>query len=391
MSKSNKEFKNRKTSVGIMGYKIILACIVIIAILFNSTGLGNITAVKAAVGTKVSVTVDYTTETVNVQPGPGASGKFYMSTDNQKTWDAIPQGVLDISSLISTKKVTVYFKGNKDIDPFILEIPAPDSTLKVLYTVTNGVGSITFAPTAGIQYRVGSNGNWLTATSGMLTAMYEVRGAALSFRLAPTAGVNGSQGTRAGKIVSVRISQKPSAPSVRLDPAKLSITGAKAGTVKYRTLDSTIWLDVPAVTSGALSITKLLNNTELTNTALSGATIEFYTPGAAKKLDSAVKVIVFPDQKAMDDAKVSLVGTTLSIIDADKNKQYEYTVLEQGKSLDYQKANWAPITSKRSVIVPKVSIGANILIRMRSETDKLTGMVSLPSTYVVRTVASISQ
>lgn len=381
---------NRKKKVSMMGrntFKNVIISLIIAALFVSSSWAFELTPVKADVqaGTMVIVTTDYTTETVNVQPGPGVSNKFYMSTDNQKTWEVIPQGILDISSLLSPKKVTIYFKGNKDTYPFPLEISEMNSALKAVYGVVNGVGSITLTPATGIQYRNGANGNWSPATSGMLTAMYEVRGASLSFRIAPTAAV------RAGKIVTVRIPKRPTAPSVRLDPGKLSISGIKAGKIKYLNKDG-FWTDFLVGTPSTISITKLLSNTDLTNTvAITGGTLEFYTPGTGKKLDSAVRVIEIPNQITLEDSKATLVGTTLSIVDSDQSKQYEYTVVDQGKSLDYQKASWSSITSKKSVIVSRASIGSNILVRLKSTTDRTSGKVSLPSTYITRIVSSITQ
>jgi hypothetical protein len=369
--------------------KKMLVMTLIMAMVLNNPWFGNTVAVQAA---SLTYTIDYTTETLIVTPSVGGqNSKIYMSSDNMKTWDIIDLNTstntykIDISTLLSTKAVTIYFKGNKDTDIVQITIPVQNISFKPVYTIVAGVGSIVFTSATSVQYRNGANGTWTTVTSPMNTQMYEIKGASLYFRIAPTTG------TRAGKVVTVKVPKKPTAPAVKLDASKLIFTGIKTGETLYRTGDDTIWTKVTSATGAAISVTSLLTHTDISNTtAISAGTIEFMTPGTDKKLGSAVKVIQIPQQLKLAEEVVSITGSSISIVDTDTKKAYEYTVVTQGKNLDYTKAKWTQITSKNSVKVPKVSIGDKILVRLKSTIVKDTGLVNLPSTFVERTVNTLS-
>ena len=77
-----------------------------------------------AADSQVRVTVDYLEETATVMAGSGASTKFYYSADNKKTWNYIDADTgsggaytVDISVLLKKKAISIFFKGNRDLNP----------------------------------------------------------------------------------------------------------------------------------------------------------------------------------------------------------------------------------------------------------------------------------
>ncbi|MGB4659441.1 MAG: hypothetical protein WBI07_09690, partial [Mobilitalea sp.] len=216
-------FKNqesKKTSFIKNLTKVATALLVILGITFASEQQAQATTVTT--GTQVGVVVDYLEETAVVTAGTGGSTKFYISTDNEKSWEMIETyGIIDISSMLAKKEVIVCFKGNKDTATNKVTLQAEDSTLKATYVVTNGVGSITFNTTAQLEYRKGANGKWKTTSGTMSTMMFEIKGATIFFRT-PATTIK-----RAGKAVSVKVSKRPTAPSIKIDGGKLNISGLK--------------------------------------------------------------------------------------------------------------------------------------------------------------------
>jgi hypothetical protein len=362
-------------------YKKLLMLLLICCFVFSGFPEVNITHADTAL---VTVTANYIDEVVNVASINGST-KIYMSTDNQKTWELIDtSGVVDISSLLTTKAVTIYFKGNKDTSVTQFPLPAEDQSLKVTYKITSGVGSIAATATgSAIEFRKGNNGAWKTATTPMSTAIYEIKGATLNFRTPATAS------TRAGKIVTIKIPKRPSAPSVKLDGSKLNISGLKSGETQYRVGDSMDWITFTSSVSTVkyLTINTLLNTA--VNTATAAQTVEFRTVGSDKKLYSGTKLISIPAQPVYPDT-VTLTGTTLKVTSTDLKKQYEYTLVSKSSTLDLTTAKWTTFTAKNSVVVTKASLNDKIYVRAKSYTDSTTKQLVLASTYKEFVVSSIT-
>lgn len=362
-------------------YKKLLLLIFVFCLAIIGFTRANTTKADTAY---VTVSANYIDEELYVASTNGST-KVYMSTDNQKNWELIDvSGKVDISGLLSKKAVTIYFMGNKDTAATAYTLPAEDQSLKVTYSITAGVGSITATATgSAIEVRKGTNGAWKTANFPMSTSIYEIKGATLYFRTAPTAQ------TRAGKAVTVKIPKRPSGPSVKLDGSKLSITGLKSGATQYRVGDSMTWITFTSTTSSAkyLSLSTLLG--AAANTATAAQTIEFRTIGTDKKLYSGTKLISVPAQPTYPDV-ITLTGTTLKAAGTDLTKQYEYALVSKSSTFDLSTAKWTTFTAKNSVVVKNAAVGDKIYVRAKSYTDKTTKKLVLASTYKEFVVSSIT-
>ena len=360
-----------------MGVVVILLSVVY---LFISKGQ----LVNSNANTQVNVRIDYIEELAYVTSYTG-SYKFYMSTDKMKNWELLDtSGVVDLSTILSSKPVTVYFKGNNDTNPVEIILEGEDNTLQAKYEVIEGVGRITYTAAGAVEYRKGNNGAWKTAYNNIFTSIYEIKGATLSFRTAATAT------KRAGKVVSVKIPKRPSAPSVKVDGGKFYITGLKSGVTQYRVNNDPTWKTFQPTDTKVktLDLRELLSQDLTTNTIKAGV-IEFRNLGTGKKLTSAIKVIEIPQQLVMPGT-VSLIGTTLSVADTDTKRSYEYTRVEGNATFDLNKARWTTFSSKKSVIVPKAAVGDKIYVRLKATTDSATKQTILASTYIYQTVTSIT-
>jgi hypothetical protein len=339
---------------------------------------------------QLGVAVDYVEETVTLTPGSNNSTKFYISKDGQKTWEMIePAGSVDISTLLSTRDVYLYFKGNKDTTIAELKLPAQDASLKATYSVIDGVGRIMLSGTSfPIEFRKGTNGYWKTlptASTTLITTPYETYGATLYFRIAPATT------RRSGKIITVKVSKKPSAPSVKLDGSKLYISGLKPGETQYRAGDSTIWLDfTPTDTKlKTIDLKDLLAPTATVNTPIPAGTIEVRTKATTGKVASSIKVIDVALQPTVPNV-ITITGSTLTVQDINTKRQYEYTRVSGTAALNIKTAKWTSFTSSKPVIIKGAAVGDKIYVRVKSYTDSTTKQLILASTYKELTVSSIT-
>jgi hypothetical protein len=229
-------------------------------------------APEMAQASTVNYTINYETQILDASVN---SGRVYLSIDKERTWESLEDSgyTVDISSLLQTKESYIYLKTSNSTTstkvPLMAE-PVNDMTI----TVTSA--GITYSTSSGstIEYQKGKNGPWVNlGTSGTLnTKPMEIKGATINFRTKALAT------RRAGKIVAVRISKKSTAPSVKFDGGKLSITGLKT-TMQYRTPSGT-WLPV-TLADKANSVSVYLYNgiTSITNATyaspFAATTLEF--------------------------------------------------------------------------------------------------------------------
>ena len=360
--------------------KLLVICMIFSLVLSSPIGSG---IAKADTGTSVIVAVDYTQETATVTAGPGLSTRFYVSTDGKKSWEVV-SGDIDLSSILSTKAVTLYFKGNKDTNEVPLTLQAEEAKdLTVSYTISQGVGKIEFKSALNypVEYRKGANGAWKTMTSPIFTSSYELKGATFYFRT--IAATN----RRAGKVISIKVGKKPSAPSAKVDGSKLILSGLKSTETYYRT-DTTEWKSFTAISKENYIDLKTVLGVSSAGT-INGGTIELYTVGSDKKVSSSVKVISLAAQAAAPQT-VSVTGTSITISDTNLKTYYEYTVVSKGSTLDLMKAKWTQMKANSTVIVKNVSIDDKICVRVKSTTDSTTKQPILASAVREFTVSSIT-
>lgn len=341
--------------------------------------------------TQINVAINYAEEKAVLTAGPNGSDKFYLSTDKGKNWEMVESG-FDISTLLSSKEVTILFKGNRDLRTVPFTLQADETTLKPIYQVINGKGNILINGATGqVEYRKGVNGQWIRMTGALMleTANYEVRGATIFFRTVA------EPGKRAGKIVSFKIPKRPTAPAIKLDGTKMVFTGLKIADTEYRLASnsaSTEWRTfAPTDTKiKTLSVAELFGFNPNSNSAFQGGIVEFRSKATDKKVASAVRLIEIPAQVTLTQGAATLIGTTLTINDSDTKKAYEYTKVERGTQYNPSTAKWTAVNSSKPVIIKNAAVQDRILIRQKSYTDKETNLVVPASTYIEWIVSSIT-
>lgn len=367
----NETMDINKNKRNIKKMAMVFAFLLVIGAVFSST----IESKAEDAGTSVVVEVNYMNETATITAGPGGSTKFYITVDKKLvTWDLVETGsVVDISTYLSSKSVSVFFKGDKDTKPTELKLLPEDKTLKITNDIVER--KITYSVASGIvvEYRKGTTGNWMDATTGMPTSIYSLRGITLYFRTKATKDL------RAGKIVTVKIAKAANAPTIKVDGSKLEIAGLKKGASEYRVNGGPVWSTFEPVNPKA---TTLSLNTYLSQTKTN---IEVRIKATDKKIASKIRNIDILKQPELVDEKVKVEKSSLTISDASSSKKYEYTIVKAGKEISLPTAKWTGITSTKSIVVKKVgkdelAIGDKLYVRIASYTDKEKNVI-LSSTY----------
>lgn len=340
---------------------------------------------ETAQASAVNYTINYETQILDASSN---SGRVYLSMDNEKTWESLEDSgnMVDISSLLQTKEIYVFLRtNNSPVSTKVTLMAEPEKDITI--TVTGN--GITYSSNTGtpIEYQKGKNGPWITlGASGVFnTKPLEIKGATINFR------TKALPNRRAGKIVAVKISKRPSAPSVKFDGNKLSITGLKAG-MQYRTASSG-WLPVILPDKANSASIYLFNGASSINNAtyatpFASTTLEFRTPATDKKAASSSRVITVQAQPSITGTVV-LNNSTLRVNDS-SGKTYEYTVLEPNTTLDLSKARWSSLAPNKDVILKNVSINQVLFVRAKSYTDKTTKLLVPASTIQTQTITGIT-
>jgi len=349
-----------------------------------------------APSTMVTVNPDYVTGMVTVSAGSGGSNKLYFSTDKMKTWELIEDSnVIDIRGILKPGASIIYFRGNKDPDPYKLDIPAESGALKASFGVNKETGvrgiQLTGAEGKAIEYRVTVNGYW-DDYQGLDTTPFEVMGTTLQFRIKATPT------SRAGKVVALKIPKRAKAPGIKVNGSKLTFTGLKSGGTEYRVNDDQSWMPYTSSDgkSGEVNIASFVKTSESQmgipqNVRIPAILVEFRTAKTDKAQPSAIRTIILEEQRdAPTEATVTISDLLLIINDASKDKPYEILILSNDDTTDPKNAKWKSVTTSKPQSLTKwgskqVVKGMYTLhVRLKAGKDKATGLETMASLYLSR-------
>ena len=377
----HKDVRNFSKSLKYMISLILLAIVILVMSRPVNAFATSVT------GSVVNVAVNYIEETATVTSYAGST-KFYISIDKQKTWEDVPlvgvNGVVDISGLLSSKAVDIYFKGNKDTGVKTVTLMAEPNTVTAAYVVRYGAGYIDYKTTGtAVEYRKGTNGQWKTPPASFSTYLYEIKGATMQFRSVATTDI------RAGKVITVKIPKRPAPPSVKVDGSKLLISGIKANDTQY--YDPTLgWRyvtsDKKVKTISLYDLAKISSTAY--STPLTAGAYEFRSYVPDKKVISGAKLLEVPLQPICPDT-IKIEGSTVTITDSTK-RAFEYCKLTSSTPYNTAIMKWSSIQANKPTIIPKASVSDVIYVRLKSTVDKATKVVTPASTCKILYVTSIT-
>lgn len=386
--------------------------------------LGIISAmlVTGVAEAKVVATVDYLEEEITASTGGSA---IYVSTDKEKSWDRLEDTFvsggqltvrMDISAVLSSKPVKVYFRSNLLDTSDEVELQGL-SSIKGKYGMNTSGASITITQIPDgrvVEYRKGNASTWkaitgntskTTVSAGTATLMvneYTLKGATFTFRLKAAAN------QRVGKEIKVKVGKKANAPNAKVDGSKLMITGLSQGKAEYRTTlngefkkiekKAIYQSEIFGVSAASVKVSAagLTISQAGVTVPMRGGTLELRTAKTDKKPASRSRnVIVMPQSEFTDSSKVKVeavlykkaTGCAITISDASRDKAYEYTlVAAKSTTVDLEKTKWVAVTKSTALQIKKTnniepsSAGTILLVRLKSTTDKKTKVVTPAST-----------
>lgn len=375
------------------------ACLVLIAV----ACIGWKSYAGAASGALLTVKeINYVDSTITLQ-STNSDTVAYVSNSAAKKWEEAgtfgSDGtcVFDISWVSLSSNYVMTFKGDKSDGILKVTLPKQVTTFKVKY-VPNADNPFTFTGDAGriIEWR--KNGvtewkEWNTTTTNNQLAYLKENGATLYFRLKPVNGSATDAGKRASKEVSVKVSAKKVAPTVKVDASRFTVP--LVAKMSYRVLDvdekgnvqenNTAWTTVGG--SKTYSLFELAPSAMFSGTVKTsdGTTktvaLQFKNNATASAQESRITTIIIPAQEIVTKEKDGISdlayvsSKSLEIeVKAASNKEvtYEYCIVDEDNytagSLDYSRVTWTALANTKVTLSSTVAKeGSHIYVRRKAK------------------------
>lgn len=190
------------------------------------------------------------------------------------------------------------------------------------------------------------------------------------------------------KLGKLKITKQKSAPKVKLDTVKGTISTTAKMQLQHKASGSSIEF------SDWENAKVKMKLTDITKAAVvaEGLELNIRIQGTDKRLPSAYKTIFVPSRGSIDLSKIEMSGpvtnASLKVLDVDKNTNpYEYTTETPSET-----TKWKPLTSKGVVFTKKTALDTNSKVYVRQKamnaTYKNEYTFRMPSTIAVVTYTS---
>ncbi len=331
--------------------------------------------------------INYVNSTITLQLNSGDS-QVYFSDSSKKTWEEVPGTItgstitMDISWVTNTKNYVMNFKGSSSTAITSVTIPKQATNFKATYNKVKGTVSFSNYGTRTIEWRKKGSTLWnmvdVNTISNELNALC-TNGATVYFRLAPLNGTGITDvGFRPSKEITITIPKKATAPSVTINGSAFSIAVKKG--MSYRIVDddnpTSDWTSVNANTS--LLLSNIVPNVLYQNPAAtqSEAILQFRSNASSTAQISKISTVTIPVQEGPPNldtygiavSYTSSTSLSLQVKSASTSMPFEYTIVAEGKELNYQTAAWTAISSGTAVTLSGTAAkkGSHIYVRKKS-------------------------
>lgn len=373
--------------------------------------------------------IDY--EQGTIQIAVNNNTKVYYSDSAQKTWNVIEGAkqndrlTMDISWISVTKDYELNLKGSDDDTVVTVELPKYNSTLKAVFDKVDGTIDFTNEEGAeNFQWRKATaTGQWNTATIDMskdgakefLSTVegMRVKGGKIQVRIPQKTGDSTTVGSRPSKIVTVSITKRGNAPSVKvtantmtvnttdkMEYKLVSVGGSKQSDAKWTECDKKMSLSnmapqVLTVNSGAA----VKDAVTVSGSAAGKDVMVAVRKKATEKAPySKTYYLTIPAQPGAPDASkfsTSKTSSKFSLIigDASKYNQYQYAVVEAGRKVADSDLKWKAVTSTKEITFKNTQYpaGSTIYVRTKGENQTKKVDLKLPSAYTTVSISYLAE
>lgn len=349
-------------------------------------GFSPIKTAKAETASVVTIgSIDYDELTMQVYNNNNSLVYYSVDGNNwtelEGAYDSNTKSyTMDISWITSKSDFTLYFKGNIVTNLVYVILPMQDTVFSVIYDKAECDFTFTTSDDADyFEWRKASDYSWHRVSLNDESASYQsflnimeafmCKGAKLIFRTPQVAGSADNSGSRPSKEVAVTIVARPDAPTINVDPSKLTINTSSsmeyydAGSGSWIECESTMTLDEisPNVLSenGSHDVTLKVRKAATTSMPYSRtAYVKIKGQAAAPQIGDITKDVTyyFVNSKLV-----------MSFNNASDTNIYEYSIVRYDDTFDVTSARWTQVNSSKLITLSSSSApyGCTVYVRKK--------------------------
>ena len=381
---------HKKRLLKVSGYVFGFLCLFLMLTAFGKA---------SAAGTVSVEEINYDASYIKVKLASGDT-TLMISDGKQKKWEAVtvePVGgyvTMDISWISSSKAYELSLRGDVNVTPVKVTIPAQNKNFKVTYSPLNGLSFSGQGADAVIQWKKKDGLLWkpfpndVSSFKSTLEGMI-AKGASLMFRTAPQNGNGSNVGARASKEITVAIKARATAPTMTINNEKMTISLKKDMEFRYCDKNGDVpvdakWESVDKTEDRPLSsiaAAAMCTNNGTSSVAGTEMYIQFRMKATDKNQVSNITTVTIPGQKPLADTAIagikleytspSTVGLSVSV--ATEKNVYEYCIItpkdiEDGITINSVKElTWTSITDSKAISIGKSKAGDGSLLYVRKK------------------------
>ena len=349
-------------------------------------------------------TINY--EALTLQVYNNNNNVVYYSTDNSN-WSEIEGGynsttkayTFDISWVLASADVTLYFKGDIVKTVKTLTLPMQNASIYVEYDKVEGEFAFSDVDDADyFEWRKAADYYWNTVSlkessasyQSFLTTMENLRtkGAKIIIRTPQVIGTGaGNVGMRPSAEITITIPARTAAPAVKVRASKLTLTTTTA--LEYYDAASDLWVECDS----DMAIEDIAPKALYQNGGKS-VTLMLRKAATVSAPHSKIQKLIIPAQTGAP----TLGGTSSEVTyyyvndklvmqfnQASATNVYEYVVVTGGNELNLARVTWKPVTNSSLMTLSKslVPSGSTIYVRRKGIDENIAKNVNLvlPSAY----------
>lgn len=354
---------------------------------------------NAAQASAVSIgTIDYENLTMLVYHNHNSI--VYYSTD-KSTWLQLEGAldsttgayIMDISWVSDKSDVTLYFKG--DIVTTVKSVTLPIRNTSITVSYDRVETEFTFDNVEDMevfQWRKSSDYHWTTVDFDESSSSYRqfikqienfmVKGAKILIRTPQVKGTGAEDaGKRPSKEISVTISARSAAPSVKISSSKLTTNTTTA--MEYYDTKSSLWVECTnSMTLEELAPAVLYENGGKT------VTIKIRKAATTSAPYSKTATLTIPGQAAAPTLGGNTCDVTyyymnsklmLQFNNASTEKAYEYAIVKPSGTYDVAKVSWRTVNNTKLMTLSSLTApsGSTIYVRKKGTDENSSKNISL--------------
>lgn len=337
-------------------------------------------------------TIDY--DRLTMQVNANENRIVYYSTD-KTNWLEVEGNktannkayLMDISWVSATEDRTIFFKGDSVTTIVAVTLPKRDDTFKVTYDKVdcdfifdNNHDALSF------EWKKASDFTWHTVSFETESSSYQkflvsmegllLKGAKVNIRLPQIMGKNAEEpGERPSREVTVTLTKRAEAPSVKVNTVKLNLTTTTSMEYYDETLKEWVDCDRNMLLEDIAPSVLFKNGAKTVN-------LMIRTRATANRAYSKTLVLTIPGQKSAptvggSSAEVSYWYQNnrlmLQFNNASRTNIYSYAIVKPGETFDVSTARFNTVTtsSSRAITISTAPEGSVVYLRKQGTNGNL--------------------